>query len=97
MKTIKYPYELKKEHIDNYVSLLKNKTYKLLPLKEEGLSWDKHLETVIVELYGFGVIVNHPPQIISIYSKLESLRDQSNFSIYRKTIFEILSELDKIA
>ena len=48
---------------------LKNKTYKLLPLREEKLQWEKHLETILIEISGFNSItVNQQVKIISVLS-----------------------------
>ena len=46
----KYGMRVDKVDFELYLITLKNKIYKLLPLKEEHLDWSKYLNTVIVEL-----------------------------------------------
>lgn len=88
--------EVSNKEYNKYIEFIKNKVYKLLPLREEKSYWEKHLDTVIFELSGFIKIVGAAPEIISITAKLENLRECENFQIYRKTIFECLSSLDSI-
>jgi hypothetical protein len=89
----RYGREISPEEWLKYVKKIKNDVFKLLPLREEGLEWDKHLNTVMVELNGF-VGLTKSEKFISILSKLEALLFLEEFLIYRKTIFEVLSILD---
>ena len=66
--------------------------FKLLPLREEGIEWQKHLNTILIELNGFNQLVE-VTKLISILAKLESLKEIEDFMLYRKTIFEILNLL----
>lgn len=92
MYTTKYGKEFSQEDIKKYLSKIKNDVFKLLPLKEEGAQWEKHLGTILIELSGFSHLFNQI-EIISILSKLESLYELKDFLEYRKTIFEILNLL----
>jgi hypothetical protein len=89
----KYGKELAQEDWSNYLRKIKNDVFKLLPLREEGLDWKKHLQTILTELDGLSILINQY-KIISIMAKLEVLYKLEEFALYRKTIFEILSSLD---
>jgi hypothetical protein len=93
MISLKYNLDLSEEDYSLYVKKIKNDVFKLLPLREEGLEWRKHLDTTLTELAGF-YSLKSDVKIISSMSKLESLHESESFLIYRKTIFEVLSILD---
>lgn len=92
----KYGRELNDIDLNSYIDLMKNKTYKLLPLREEKLSWEKHLDTILIELSGFNAITLNEVNVIVALSKLESLHNLEDFKIYRKTIFECLNSLEDL-
>lgn len=90
---LKYGKQLSNQDWEKYVRKIKNDVFKLLPLREENLDWDKHLETILIEMSGFYSLSNEV-KIITVLSKLEALKELEEFMLYRKTIFEILSTLD---
>ena len=90
----KYDMRISKEEYNSYLKTLTNKVYKLLPLREEGLDWGKHLNTIMIEISGFGSLIGAQPSLISLLAKLESLNSERNFMSYRKTIFECLNEIE---
>ena len=92
MYTTKYGKEFTEQEIKQYLSKIKNDVFKLLPLREEGAEWQKHLNTILIELSGFNNLMD-TIKVLSILSKLESLYELENFMEYRKTIFEILNLL----
>lgn len=92
----KYGKEIENRNFNLYIDSLKNKTYKLLPLREENLQWEKHLETILIEISGFNSITLNQVKIISVLSKLEALKDLEDFQTYRKTIFESLNILEEL-
>lgn len=92
----KYGKEIENRDLNLYIDSLKNKTYKLLPLREEKLQWEKHLETILIEISGFNSITLNQVKIISVLSKLEALKDLEDFQTYRKTIFESLNILEEL-
>lgn len=92
----KYDMRITSSDLEGYLSMLKNKVYKLLPLREEGLEWNKHLKTILVELSGFGELIGNKPILISLLSKLESLDKIEDFITYRKTVFECLNLVEEI-
>lgn len=92
----KYGKKIENRDLNLYIDSLKNKTYKLLPLREEKLQWEKHLETILIEISGFNSITLNQVKIISVLSKLEALKDLEDFQTYRKTIFESLNILEEL-
>ena len=92
----KYGKKIENRDLNLYIDSLKNKTYKLLPLREEKLQWEKHLETILTEISGFNSITLNQVKIISVLSKLEALKDLEDFQTYRKTIFESLNILEEL-
>lgn len=93
MITLKYNKQVSQEDYIKYLRKIKNDVFKLLPLREEGLEWSKHLDTILLEISGFYSLGNEI-KLLSIMSKLEALHNATDFMIYRKTIFETLSILD---
>jgi len=89
----KYNMEISSENWSAYLKKVKNDVFKLLPLREESLEWQKHLQTVLIELSGLNMLIDQH-KLISILAKLEALYELNEFSLYRKTIFEILSALE---
>ena len=49
---LKYNVEINNEIIYHRLQGLINQTYKLLPNREEGIDWEKPLETILEELAG---------------------------------------------
>ena len=93
----KYGMEVNKENFYSYLITLKNKIYKLLPLREEKLEWRKYLETILIEISGLNKLFNNTVNLISLLSKLEGLVDLEEFVLYRKTIFECLNIVENIS
>lgn len=79
-----------------YLTGLKNKVYKLLPLREENLEWGKYLTTILIELSGLDTLLTHQVDLISLMSKLEGLYKLEDFMLYRSTIFECLNLIDNL-
>lgn len=91
----KYDYNFSNETIIDYLTLMKNNIYKLLPLREENNEWKKYLETLIeLELKGCKILFTNI-KFVSLITKLCSLYDK-NFYLYRKGIFESLKIVDSI-
>ena len=68
--------------------------WKLIPMRENEENWEKQLETVIVEVVGLNEIFVMCPTFLQLLSKLEGLRvKETNFELYRKTVFECISLL----
>lgn len=96
MMHTKYGMEIDKTDFELYLVTLKNKIYKLLPLREEGLEWMKHLTTVLIELNGLDALLNNQVRLIELIAKLEGLYKLEDFMLYRKTVFECLNLVDEL-
>lgn len=79
-----------------YLISLKNKIYKLLPLREEGLEWQKYLNTILIEISGLSELFLDAPKLITLLSKLEGLYKLEDFLLYRRTIFECLNLIQEM-
>lgn len=92
MYITKYGQEFSEADFKKYFAKIKNDVFKLLPLREEGAEWQKHLNTILIELSGLNNL-SEGFKLIPILAKLESLYLLESFMEYRKTIFEILNLL----
>jgi hypothetical protein len=95
----KYGKSFSEESIQKNIKRLTNQLWKLIPMREKEEDWQKQLDTVIIEIAGLNEIFFISPVFLHLLSKLEGLRvTETNFELYRKTIFEsisLLQELDK--
>lgn len=92
----KTKYGMEIADLTEYFNVLKNKVYKLLPLREEQLAWEKHLDTIMIEVTGLNELIGTQQSLISLLAKLEALRKLETFMAYRKTIFECLNILEEM-
>lgn len=92
----KYKLDLDSTDFELYCIGLKNKIYKLLPLREEEQEWQKYLNSIIVEVSGLSVIFKDKTKLISLVSKLEGLYRLEDFMTYRRTIFECLNLIEEV-
>ena len=88
--------EIDVEAFSRYINKKKNDIYKLLPLYEESGKWKEHLDTICIELGGAIKLFPQSYEIIEVCAKLEALKEISEFMVFRKTIFETLSLLDRL-
>lgn len=96
---IKYDINIDRANVDCRIKKIINQIYKLLPVREEGLDWEKPLETIFEELKGMGSILERDDEFFGLLCKLEGLfylTEEQHFSLYRRTIFECLSILNSI-
>ena len=92
----KYDFDFRKEDIDVNVRRLTNQLWKLIPMREHEEDWPKHLDTVALEIAGLNEIFISP-QFLQLLCKLEGLKVQeTNFELYRKTVFECISLLQEL-
>lgn len=92
----KYGMKVSSLDMELYLITLKNKVYKLLPLREENSEWNKYLNTIIVEVSGLSELFTEIPRLITLLSKLEGLYKTEDFMLYRRTIFECLSLIEEL-
>ena len=87
----KYGINIPEEDVNKNVRRLTNQLWKLIPMREHGEDWQKQLDTVILEIAGLNEIFMGSA-FLQTLSKLEALRiKETNFELYRKTIFECIS------
>lgn len=95
---IKYDAYINDSDIISNIDRITNLIFKLLPSREEGGEWQIPLKNLIVELSGMSRLLNNK-ELFSVLCKLEgllTLTEENDFLQYRKTIFECLSQLNKI-
>lgn len=98
---LKYNISIQNNIISNRLQNLINQTYKLLPSREEGLDWEKPLETILEELIGMKRLIGEKYSEIffPLLNKLEglySLTKEDDFLCYRRTIFECLGLMNEL-
>ena len=82
--------------IQKTIMRLTNQLWKLIPMKENEEDWQKQLDTVILEITGMNKILIFTPNLLSLLSKLEGLKEvEISFQLYRKTVFESISLLQE--
>ena len=95
---IKYDAYINDSDIVSNIDRITNLIFKLLPSREEGGEWQIPLKNLIVELSGMSRLLNNK-ELFSVLCRLEgllTLTGEDDFLQYRKTIFECLSQLNKI-
>lgn len=78
---------------EGYNNKLKNKLYGLLCEREKNREWEKFLDSILIELYGFPdrkKTINY----YILYYKLSSLR-YLKYEYFRSTIFDCMTLLGK--
>lgn len=94
MITTKYGM-IDKQEYNSYLDGLKNRVYKVLPLKEEDKEWRKYLSGVMNEIHGLRSLKGG--DTIVLLANLEFLNEVcDNHKTFRKTIFECLSTIEKM-
>ena len=100
---LKYKFEFNNKVIIRRLKNLTNQIYKLLPIREEQLDWEKPLETIIEQLGGIQRLMQKNTNLQEIFfpllNKLEGLYiliEDKDFSCYRRTIFECLGLIQNL-
>ena len=89
-----YNIEFSDSVIQADINRLTNQLWKLIPMRENNENWESQLETVLIEIAGLNSLFNAGEEFLILLSKLEGLRKtETDFSIYRKTVFECISLL----
>ena len=78
---------------EGYTNKLKNKLYGLLCEREKNREWEKFLDSILIELYGFPEESRTINYYILCY-KLTSLR-YLKYEYFRSTVFDCMSLLGK--
>ena len=94
MVSTSYGFQIPVDTITSNVNRLTNQLWKLIPMRENKENWLGQLDTVIIELTGLNTIFIEQNNFIVLLSKLEGLKVvETEFDIYRKTVFEAISLL----
>jgi len=97
---IKYDAKIDDDAVINNLKRITNQIYKLLPIREEGLDWQKPALTLIEELAGMDrLLIGKHEVLFSLLCKLEGLfilTKDEDFQEYRRTIFECLGLIGEL-
>lgn len=74
------------------INKLVNKTFKLLPTREEDGDYIAQINILIEELKAIRK-VEDSEKFFNVQYKLELLKEKTDYKDYRKLIFEIISDL----
>lgn len=93
-----YEIEIDSHNIQENLNRIGNQIYKALCLREEDKEWKKPLETLCVELLGMHALFPEQLQLFSLVCKIQGILsdEEMNFMLYRRTIFECCSLVNKI-
>ena len=94
-----YDIEINNDIINHNLNRLQSQIFKLLPMREENQDWEKPLETIILELLGMQSLFQEIDKLITLVCKLQGLlelKNEENFMLFRRTIFECCGLIDKI-
>lgn len=75
---------------------LTNQIFKLLPMYEENEEWEKQQQTIILELHGYNDMFVNNPSFMVLIAKLFALSHAEDKMIFRKLVFEAITELKSI-
>ena len=97
MMTI-YEIDVDSRNIKENLNRIGNQIYKALCLREEDKEWKKPLETLSIELLGMHSLFPEQLQLFSLVCKIQGILadEQIDFMLYRRTIFECCSLVNKI-
>lgn len=92
-----YGTEFSDEVVYGNLKRIGGQIFKLLPAREEGLDWQKPLETLTIELLGMTKLFSDRRDLLTLVAKLEGLREADpDFQLYRRTIFECCTLVNKL-
>lgn len=95
--TTKYLFNMDDKVVNADINRLTNQLWKLIPMRENNENWRSQLDTVILEIVGLNEIFSLSLSFLILISKLEGLRNSdTDFLIYRKTVFESISLLREL-
>lgn len=91
---------LSNEVYDDYMTLLINKIYKILPLKEEhSPTVVVYIESLLMEMTGNGkliLLLQNNGRYIGVVNTIESLKDCEDLQICKREIFKCIREVEKL-
>lgn len=93
----KYNFDISADIVSADIQRLTNQLWKLIPMRENNENWLNQLETVSIEIAGLNEIFKPYVNYLVLLSKLEGLKKyETEFSDYRKTVFESISLLREL-
>lgn len=94
--TNKYDIDFNIQDVNINIQRLTNQVWKLIPMRENNEDWKRQLDNVLIEIVGLNEIFEGP-SFLQALSKLEGIRVQeTDFELYRKTVFETITSLQKL-
>ena len=94
MVSTNYGFQIPNETLMSDINRLTNQLWKLIPMRENKENWLGQLEAVVIEISGLNQIFSTQNNFIILLSKLEGLKIvETEFDVYRKTVFEAISLL----
>lgn len=96
---LKYDIEIENDAVIKNIDRIINQIFKLLPSREEGGDWESPLQNLIIEITGMNELLIDQVILFSLLCKMEglmSLKDEDDFTIFRKTIFECLGLMTQL-
>lgn len=91
--------EIDNDIIISNLNRIQSQIFKLLPMREEGLDWQKPLETLTIELLGMKKLFPQLEVLLTLTCKLLGLLEkdkEEDFYLYRRTIFECCGLINKL-
>lgn len=87
--------EIPEQVIVSDINRLTNQMWKLIPMRENEENWPSQLSSLIIELAGLNQLSQGiDEKFLILLSKLKGLEvEETDFYIYRKTVFECISLL----
>lgn len=83
--------------LNNYLTKLVNKVFKILPLREENPEYEKkYLNSLLIELRGAVSTFNSDGDFMSIIFSLEGIRDVQDYNVVRSEIFKCIDKINKL-
>lgn len=92
----KYGLNYPQANISIDLSRLVNQVWKLLPMREHKEDWQKQLDSVLVELRGLHELFGDQLDFLILITKLEGLRTEENFMVYRVNVFGAITLLTEL-
>ncbi len=75
---------------------LTNQIFKLLPMFENGEDWHRQQHTILLELKGYNDMFENNSQFMVLIAKLHALDYAEDKVVFRKLVFEAITELKNI-
>lgn len=89
------------EAYKNYMKLLINKIYKILPLKEEySPTVSAYIESLLMEMTGNSKLIpalQNSGRYIAVINTIEALKECEDVRVCRREVFKCISDIEKLS